>query len=169
VVFSGAPHLQENYAAILAYWSPLEVSAMHEGAQYCQNIRNEYMVSFSPDPAPGLQQDALLSDGLVLCVTGVRELVRGLDSEQFIEIEIPVSAQMLGPELDGFDSAEVEASGPSASTCESETSWTRPIRTSSPLPPSTPTCGTTATTTDTATACHHSTSAVASCFSGDHG
>ena len=29
-------------------------------------------------------------------------------SEQFIEIEIPVSAQMLGSKLDGFDSAEVE-------------------------------------------------------------
>ena len=28
--------------------------------------------------------------------------------EQFIEIQIPVSAQMLGPELDGFDSAEVD-------------------------------------------------------------
>ena len=53
---------------------------MHEGAQYCQNPRNEYMVTFSPDPAPGQPQDALLSDGLVVCVHGVRELVRGLDA-----------------------------------------------------------------------------------------
>jgi hypothetical protein len=90
VVFSGAPHLPENYAAILAYWSPLEVTAMHEGAQYCQNLRNEYMVTFSPDPAPGQPQDALLSDGLVLCMHGVLELVRGLTPEQFIEIQIPV-------------------------------------------------------------------------------
>ena len=108
VIFSGAPHLPENYAAILAYWSPLQVSALHEGAQYCQNLRNEYMVTFSPDPTPGLQQDVLLSDGLVVCVTGVRELVGRLPSEQFIEVQIPVSAQMLGPELDGFDSAEVD-------------------------------------------------------------
>jgi len=107
VIFSGAPHLPDNYAAILAYWSPLEVTAMHEGAQYCQNLRNEYMVSFSPALTPGQPQDVLLSDGLVVCMTGVRELVGRLDPEQFIEVQIPVSAQMLGPELDGFDTAEV--------------------------------------------------------------
>lgn len=104
VVFNGAPRLPDNYAAILGYWSPLQVTSLHEGAQYCQNILNEYMVSFG-QPATARAdrpQDVLLSDGLVVCINDARALVSGLKPEQFIEIEIPVNVAMLGEDLEGF-------------------------------------------------------------------
>ena len=106
VVFGGAPKLPPNYAAILGYWSPLRVTDLHDGAQYCQNVLNEYMVSFgqAASPTPGRPRDVLLSDALVVCITGARSMVAGLAPEQFIELEIPVNVEMLGEDLDGFHS-----------------------------------------------------------------
>lgn len=103
VVFGGAPKLPDNYVAILGYWSPLKVGDMHEGAQYCQNIMNEYMVSFGQQ-ASAATPDVLLSDGLVVCITGARSMAAGLRPEQFIELEIPVNVEMLGEDMEGFHS-----------------------------------------------------------------
>ena len=103
VVFSGAPKLHPNYAAILGFWSPLQVGDMHDGTQYCQNVMNEYMVSFGPG-ASAASTDVLLSDALVVCITGACSMVAGLAPEQFIEVEISVNVEMLGEDLDGFHS-----------------------------------------------------------------
>ena len=106
VVFSGAPKLPPNYAAILGFWSPLQVGDMHDGTQYCQNVLNEYMVSFgqAASPTPGRPRDVLLSDALVVCITGARSMVAGFRPTQFIELEIPVNVEMLGEDLAGFHS-----------------------------------------------------------------
>ena len=124
VVFGGAPHLPDNYAAILGYWSPLQVTSLHDGAQYCQNILNEYMVSFGPPPnsgqsttaAPDRPHDVLLSDGLVVCLKDVGVLVSGLQPEQFVEVEIPVNVEMLGEDLEGFHSRKAYRARPGQPT-----------------------------------------------------
>ena len=122
VVFSGAPKLPPNYAAILGFWSPLQVGDMHDGTQYCQNVLNEYMVSFgqaasAATPAPkGRPRDVLLSDALVVCITGARSMVAGLAPEQFIEVEIPVNVEMLGEDLDGFHSRKAYRARPGQPT-----------------------------------------------------
>ncbi len=38
VVFSGAKGLPKDYERTLAFWSPLEMTADHDGAQHCQNL-----------------------------------------------------------------------------------------------------------------------------------
>ena len=116
VVFGGAPKLPDNYAAILGYWSPLTVGDMHEGAQYCQNIMNEYMVSFGEEASAVPPPDVLLSDGLVVCITGARSMVAGLRPTQFIELEIPVNVEMLGEDLEGFHTKKAYRARPGQPT-----------------------------------------------------
>ncbi len=87
VIFSGAPRLPKDYARTLAYWSPLLVTADHEGAQHVQNLLNEYAVS---------EGDVLLSNGVVMCIENVLELIEGLQPESFVEVRVPVDASMLG-------------------------------------------------------------------------
>ncbi len=59
VVFSGAPRLPKDYAVALAYWSPLLVTADHDGAEHVQCQLNEYEVS---------ETDVLLSNGVAMCI-----------------------------------------------------------------------------------------------------
>jgi hypothetical protein len=98
VIFSGAPNLPEDYAAIIGYWSPLRVTPQHDGAQHCQNLLNEYEVDASTD--------VLISNGIVVCISGVTELIAGADPSQFLQVDIPVDADMLGIDRDKFDSEE---------------------------------------------------------------
>lgn len=116
VVFSGAPRLPENYAEILGFWSPLQVGDVHEGAQYCQNIINEYMVSFGQQASAATPPDVLLSDALVVCITGARGMVAGLRPEQFVELEIPVNVEMLGEDLEGFHTKKAYRAKPGQPT-----------------------------------------------------
>ncbi len=93
VVFSGAKGLPKDYERTLAYWSPLLMTADHDGAQHCQNLLNEYPV---PE-IDGRPQDALLSNGVALCVARVLELIEGLHHDRFLEIQVPVMGDdMLG-------------------------------------------------------------------------
>jgi hypothetical protein len=96
VVFSGAPRLPENYAAILGYWSPLKVTEHHDGAEYCQNLLNECEASTGE----------LLSNGVVVSNHGVRGLTAGLAPHQCIEIHVPVDSDMLGMDREKFDSPD---------------------------------------------------------------
>ena len=100
VVFSGAPRLPANYASILGYWSPLQITTQHDGAQNCQNLLSEYAV---PEIA-GYPQDALLSNAVVACIQNVRTVIAGMTPQNFIEIHIPVDAEMLGMDREKFDS-----------------------------------------------------------------
>lgn len=111
VVFSGAPRLPANYASILGYWSPLQITTQHHGAQHCQNLLSEYAV---PEIA-GYPQDALLSNAVVVCIQNVRTVIAGMAPQNFIEIHIPVDAEMLGMDREKFDSCvayDVDASLP---------------------------------------------------------
>ncbi len=95
VVFSGATGLPKDYERILAYWSPLLMTADHDGAEHVQNLLNEYEVS---------QGDVLLSNGVVMCIENVLELIDGLNPDQYVEIKVPVLADFLGMEREYFDS-----------------------------------------------------------------
>ncbi len=88
VVFSGATGLPKDYERILAQWSPLLVTADHDGAQHVQNLLNEYEV---------IDGDVLLSTGIVVCIEHVLELIKGLQPWQFLELDVPVMGDdMLG-------------------------------------------------------------------------
>ncbi len=97
VVFSGAPRLPKDYARTLAYWSPLLVTADHDGAEHVQCLLNEYEVS---------EGDFLLSNGVVLILVNVLELLEGLQPESFVEVRVPVDASMLGLDRARWDSGE---------------------------------------------------------------
>ncbi len=94
-VFSGATGLPKDYERTLAWWSPLLVTADHDGAQHVQNLLNEYEVS---------ETDVLLSNGVVLCIDHAMELIEGFRPDQYIEVRVPVMADMLGMERGLFDS-----------------------------------------------------------------
>ncbi len=95
VVFSGATGLPKDYERTLAYWSPFEMTADHDGAEHVQNPMNEYEVS---------ETDVLLSNGVVLCIDRVLELIEGLKPDQYVELRVPVMADMLGMDRGLFDS-----------------------------------------------------------------
>jgi hypothetical protein len=50
--------------------------------------------------------DVLISDGLVVTVTGLAGMVADLKPEQFIALSIPINPSMLGIELEGYRSTE---------------------------------------------------------------
>ena len=102
VTYSGAPKLPENYAVILGHWSPLVDSPQYAGAQHCQNLLNQYPV---PEVA-GIPLDALLSNGVVVLMHGVAALTPKMSGNKYIEIAIPVNAEMLGVDRSVFDSPE---------------------------------------------------------------
>lgn len=100
VIFAGAPNLPDNYAAILTYWSPLAMTSDYNGAQHCQNQLNQYVV---PE-LNGVTRDALLSNGIVMCIDGLGLHVNQLDTNQYIEVRVPVDFDMLGMDRERFDS-----------------------------------------------------------------
>lgn len=116
VIFSGAPHLPADYAALIRFWSPLTPSTHHRNAKYFQNVLNSYCVSLEEedivngnvvDPQNAPSGDVLLSDGLVVCISNLSPLIAGLRPEQFIEVQVPIDPTMLGVELDDYRSTRV--------------------------------------------------------------
>lgn len=112
-IFEKAPHLPDKYADIVTYWSGEPVNANTSGAVYFQNSLNEYMVDLTAiGDADDYDQavlssapvDRLLSEGIVVCITGVESLISDLSLHHFIEVRIPVSQAMLGVEPDDFRS-----------------------------------------------------------------
>lgn len=121
VIFSGAPNLPNDYAQKLAYWSPLAPTVHHRGAMYYQNVLNAYCVSLTGtdeesdiaavEGADGAA-DVLLSDGVVIVVTGLAAMAAKLDTAQYVAVTIPINPAMLGIELEGFMSAQEYAADP---------------------------------------------------------
>ena len=105
-IFSGAPNLPENYARIIAYWSPLQLTHHHRGALYYQNVQNEYCVSLTEpdDNGESATIDTLVSDALVVVLTGLAAAVIDQHPDHFVALTIPINAEMLGIELDGYRS-----------------------------------------------------------------
>ena len=89
---------------------------------YFQNQQNEYMVDLTAINTAGGDEDAgvapvltdkLLSEGVVVCITGVESLIADLSLHHFIEIAIPVNQSMLGLELEDFRSVKDYENSPS--------------------------------------------------------
>jgi hypothetical protein len=115
VIFSGAPNLPIDYAEIIAYWSPLVPTIHHRGAVYYQNVMNSYCVQLvDPDVASAAAVvndakqagDVLISDGLIVTVTGLATIMANLEPQHFIALSIPIKPSMLGIELEGYRSTE---------------------------------------------------------------
>lgn len=105
-IFEGAPNLPPGYSEIVQYWSGEAINATSSGAVYYQNPLNEYMVDLGPDAVYGpVVTDRLLSEGIVVAITGLRTFVAELALEDFVEIHVPLDEEMLGIEPDAFRSS----------------------------------------------------------------
>jgi hypothetical protein len=106
-IFDGAPNLPERYADIIAYWSGASINLSSAGAAYFQCPLNEYMVDLGPDPASQpFVNDRLLSEGIVMFISGVSKLIEGLSADSYIEVKFPVDPAMLGVEPEEFRSVK---------------------------------------------------------------
>jgi hypothetical protein len=105
-IFERAPNLPSGYADIVSYWSGEALNENTSGAVYFQCPLNAYMVDLGSDAlfAP-VVNDRLLSEGVVVAITGLAEMVQELSPEDFIEIQVPVDHNMLGNEPDAFFSS----------------------------------------------------------------
>ncbi|MFM9435994.1 hypothetical protein ACFDR9_003070 [Janthinobacterium sp. CG_23.3] len=121
VIFSGAPNLPHGCGKKLGYWSPLAPTIHHRGAVYYQNVLNAYCVSLTDtdeesdlvnaDGAGGAV-DTLLSDGVVIVVTGLAAMAAKLAPGQYVAVSISIDTAMLGIELDGFMSSQEYVADP---------------------------------------------------------
>lgn len=121
VIFSGAPNLPTDYAECIAFWSPLVPTIHHRGALFYQNVMNSYCVQLVDPDGTGDAAvvsvadhvaDVLVSDGLVVTVTGLAAMVAELKPEQYVALTIPINP-MLGIELEGYRSTDEYATDPS--------------------------------------------------------
>lgn len=113
-IFSGAPNLPSGFAEKIAHWSPLTPTAHHRGAVYYQNVLNAYCVKLTDndedcdapagDGSSGAS-DSLLSDGIVVIVTGLASKIIDIAPHKYIAITVPINTAMLGIELEGYRSA----------------------------------------------------------------
>lgn len=110
-IFSGAPNLPTGFAEKIAHWSPLTPTVHHRGAVYYQNVLNAYCVKLTDSDEDGDANagngisdanDTLLSDGIVVVVTGLAEAIANMPSHHYIALTIPINTAMLGIELEGF-------------------------------------------------------------------
>lgn len=109
-VFENAPNLPPSYGPSVQYWSGEAFNPNNTGAVYYQCPENEYMVSIIPEDwmAQGSEPiipDRLLSEGVVMAITGMTGLTTGLALEDFIEVQMPLDEAMLGIEADFFRSS----------------------------------------------------------------
>lgn len=121
VIFSGAPNLPCGYAEMISHWSPLVPTIHHRSAAYFQNEMNSYCVQLvDPDETGEVAvagdtdhaSDFLVSDGLVVTVTGLAAIASILDPKHFIALSIPINPNMLGIELEGYQSTEEYSTDP---------------------------------------------------------
>lgn len=114
-IFEKAPRLPNRYAEIVTYWSGKTVNAKDGGAVYFQNPANEYMVDLtaigkgSDDQSQNdaiADMDDLLSEGVVISITGLGAVIAHLPLSQFVEIEVPVDESILGTETGKFRSTK---------------------------------------------------------------
>ena len=105
VIFQGAKHLPKYYKEIIHYWSGETLNSNAGGAAYYQNKTGAYWIDLSalhtnPQLASQRQStpaiDALVSEGVVICISGLGLLVTNAPVDAFIEIEIPIDEKMLG-------------------------------------------------------------------------
>jgi len=106
-IFEQAPNLPEGYADIVGYWSGSTVNANTSGAVHFQCPLNEYMVDLGHNACDApIINDRLLSEGVVVAISGFSGILTKLTPEDFIEVRVPVDLTMLGVEPDEFLSTE---------------------------------------------------------------
>ncbi len=106
-IFEKAPYLPEGYADIVTYWSGETFNPNTSGAVYFQAKLNEYCVDLGSDASSDpVINDQLLSEGVVVSITGLSSLVQGLPRESFIQISVPLDTSMLGIEQGNFLSSK---------------------------------------------------------------
>lgn len=103
-IFENAPNLPPRYKAIIAFWSGEPLNTNAGGAAYYQNPMNSYTIDLSPlDVAIETGNyggnvtaiDALLSEGIVVHITGLRTLTSHASDDGYVEVEIPIDEPML--------------------------------------------------------------------------
>lgn len=105
-IFEHAPNLPDGYADIITYWSGKPLNADDYRAVFFQNPQNEYLVELRAlDGEECTSTDRLLSEGIVASIKGIAGMIESLGPEDFIEVEIPIDASMVGIENDGFRSS----------------------------------------------------------------
>ncbi len=106
-IFEKAPYLPEGYSDIVTYWSGETFNPNTSGAVYFQAKLNEYCVALGSDASSDpIINDQLLSEGVVVCITGLSPLIEGLPRESFIQISVPLDTSMLGIEQGNFLSSK---------------------------------------------------------------
>lgn len=110
-IFEKAPKLPERYAEIVTFWSGEPINVNDTRAVHFQSQLNEYLVELRP--ASGANEkgevvavDRLLSEGIVVSVTGTAALIDGLPPDDFVEIVMPIDRAMVGIEPDDFQSTK---------------------------------------------------------------
>ncbi len=106
-IFEKAPYLPEHYAEIVTYWSGETFNPATSGAVYFQAKLNEYCVDLGADTmADPVITDQLLSEGVVVSISGLSSVIQGLPRDAFIQIVIPLDTSMLGIEQGNFLSSK---------------------------------------------------------------
>lgn len=106
-IFEKAPYLPEDYAEIVTYWSGETFNPNTSGAVYFQAKLNEYCVDLGTDAmSDPVINDQLLSEGVVVSISGLSSVIEGLPRDSFIQIAVPLDTSMLGIEQDNFLSSK---------------------------------------------------------------
>ncbi|WP_020657063.1 hypothetical protein [Massilia niastensis] len=113
VIYSGAQNLPANYDQIISYWSPLSPMPYHRNALYYQNVQSEYCVALTDTDSMGDADDdlpetvdTLISDSVVVVISGLAASLASLNSDHFVALTIPINSDMLGIELAGYQSSQ---------------------------------------------------------------
>ena len=104
-IFEMAPNLPLGYADIVGYWSGGTVNTNTSGGVYFQCPLNEYMVDLGHNACDApIVNDRLLSEGVVVAISGLAKILTNLTPEDFIEIRVPIDQNMLSVEGCSFNS-----------------------------------------------------------------
>lgn len=104
-IFEKSKCLPDRYAEIIRYWTGDTLNSNVANAAYYQNPAQAYEVDLGPLHAnPDLfdqrqstsEIDALISEGVVVCISGLGTLVADAAANAFVEIAIPIDEAMLG-------------------------------------------------------------------------
>jgi hypothetical protein len=110
-IFERAPRLPPDYQSIIAYWSGSLINSNADCAAYYQCPAQRYDVSLvALEASPALisrrnstpQIDALLSEGVVVSITGLGGLLSDAADDDFVSVALPIDDDLLGLDNCGF-------------------------------------------------------------------
>lgn len=111
-IFEHAPHLPSpDYQAIVWYWSGLPINLNSDCAAYYQCPAQKYDVSLTALKAnpeltskqdSNLMIDALVSEGVVVSIVGLGNLLSEAADNDFVCVTLPIDNDLLGLDNGGF-------------------------------------------------------------------